>query len=209
MKLPLVLTVVILAAGSIWGLRENRHLSMLREQHRLVVKEAAALGVPADLSKSHIRTKASNRQREEVGLKGREFAARLVEFAKTLKEMEKSGQPPDETIQKRIMEMMEGLLALNSGELKALIAELNGRQDMDDEMKKGMISFSIIMLAQQNPQAALAFFTESSDLLGDNSMSKHALTAALSQWAKDQPLAALDWIQKNADQHHTRDPAHR
>ena len=201
MKLPLVLTLVILAAGSIWGVRENQHLNRLREQHRLVVKEAAALGIPVDHSKSVVPTKATKRQREEVGLKGREFAERLADFAKTLKEMETTGNPPDEATKKRIIEMMDGLLALNSGELKALIAELKGRQDLDEEMKKGMISFSIIMLAQQNPQAALAFFTESSDLLGDHPMSKHALTSALTQWAKDQPLAALEWIQKNADKH--------
>jgi hypothetical protein len=201
MKLPIFLTVLILAVGSIWGVRETRNINRLREQHRLVVEEASALGLPVDLSKPQVRTKAANRQREEVGRKGREFAALLVDFAKTLKEMQTSGQPPDEATQKRIIEMMDGLLALNSGELKELIAELNGRQDLDDEMKKGMVSFSIIMLAQQNPEAALAFFTESSDLLGDHPMSKHALTAALSQWAKDQPLAALEWIQKNAGKH--------
>ena len=99
------------------------------------------------------------------------------------------------------MEMMDDLLSLKGDELKALIAELRSRSDMDDDMRQGMLSFSIMMLAQQHPEAALALFTESSDMLDDNPMSKHALTSALSQWAKDQPLAALEWIKKNATKH--------
>jgi hypothetical protein len=64
-----------------------------------------------------------------------------------------------------------------------------------------MIGFSIMMLAQQHPQTALALFTESSDLLEDNPMSKHVLSSALTQWAKDQPLAAVEWIKKNSEKH--------
>jgi len=55
------------------------------------------------------------------------------------------------------------------------------------------------MLAQQHPEAALAMFTESSDLMKGNFMSRVALKSALTQWAKDQPLAAMDWIKKNAE----------
>ncbi|MDP3851601.1 MAG: hypothetical protein Q8Q59_13925 [Luteolibacter sp.] len=201
MKLPLILTLIIVAAGSFWGVQENRKLTTLREKHRLVLKEAVALGVSADASKPIVPTKITKRPREDAELKVKGFTERLVAFAKEMKEMQTSGKQPDETARKRMMEMMDDMLSLNSEELKALIATLKGRQDMDDEMKKGMISFSIIMLAQQNPEAALAFFTESSELLGDEPMSKHALTAALSQWAQDQPLAALEWIKKNAEKH--------
>lgn len=201
MKLPLALTVVILAAGSIWGVRENQYLTRIREQHRLVVTEAAALGVSTNPSKSSVVTKAGKREREDSTRKAKEFAERLVSFAKEMKEMETSGKQPDEAMQKRIMEMMDGMMSLNGAELKILIAELKGRTDMDDEMRQGMLSFSIMMLAQQHPETALALFTESSDMMGDNPMSKHALSSALSQWAKDQPLAALEWIKKNEAAH--------
>jgi len=201
MKLPLALTFLILVAGSFWGVSENRHLTTLRERHRLVVREAAALGVSADPSKTVVTTKASQRPREDADRKAKEFAEKLVAFAKEMKELEKSGKQPDEAMQRRIMEMMDGMLSLNGDELKILIAELRERTDMDDDMRNGMLMFSIMMLSQQHPEAALALFTESSDLLDDNPMTKHALSAALGQWAKDQPLAALEWIKKNAEKH--------
>jgi hypothetical protein len=201
MKLPIVLTIIILAAGSFWGVRESRVLTTLREKHRQVVHEATSLGISADASKPLTQTKASKRQREDSSKKTKDFANTLVAFAKEMEEMEKSGQQPDADMQKRIMEMVDGMLSLNGEELKILIAEMRGRTDLDDEMRKNMIGFSIMMLAQQHPQTALAIFTESSDLMEDNPMSKHVLSSALSQWAKDQPLEALEWIKKNAEKH--------
>lgn len=201
MKLPLLLTLVILAAGSFWGVHENRKLTTLREKHRLVLKEAAALGVTADLSKPFVPTRITKRPREDAERKVRDFTERLVAFAKEMKEMQTSGKQPDEAARKRMMEMMDDMLSLNGEELKLLIAGMRNRTDMDAEMRQGMISFSIMMLAQQHPEAALAIFTESSDMLGDNPMSKHALSSALSQWAKDQPLEALKWIKANAGKH--------
>jgi hypothetical protein len=201
MKLPLILTLVILVAGSFWGVHENRKLTTLREKHQQVLKEAAALGVTADVSKPFVPTKITKRPREDAERKVKDFTERLVAFAKEMKEMQTSGKQPDEAMRKRIMEVMDDMLSLNGEELKLLIAGMKDRKDMDDEMRNGMISFSIMMLAQQHPEAALALFTESSDMLGDNPMSKHALSSALSQWAKDQPLEALKWIKANAEKH--------
>jgi hypothetical protein len=201
MKLPITLTVIILAAGSFWGVKEGRTLTTLREEHRRVVHEAAMLGVSTDPSKPFVPTKATKRQREDGTRKAKDFAETLVAFAKEMKEMEKSGKQPDEAMQKRIMEMVDGMLSLNGEELKILIAEMRSRTDLDDEMRKNMIGFSIMMLAQQHPQTALAIFTESSDLLEDNPMSKHVLSSALTQWAKDQPLEAVEWIKKNSEKH--------
>ena len=125
------------------------------------------------------------------------MAGRLIAFAKEMKAFQESGKQMDTAAQKRIMDLLDGLLSFNSGELKILIDELKVSQELDDEMRQGMISFSIMMLAQQHPEAAIALFTESSDLL-DKNMRQRVLRAALSQWAKEQPLAAAEWIKKNA-----------
>ena len=201
MKLPLALTFIILAAGSYLGVHESQVLTTLREKHRQVTREATALGVSTDASKPDTQTKVTKRQREDSSRKVKDFTNTLVAFAKEMKEMEKSGKQPDAEMQKRIMEMVDGMLSLNGEELKLLIAAMRARTDMDDEMRKNMIGFSIMMLAQQHPETALALFTESSDLMEDNPMGKHVLSSALSQWAKDQPLAALEWIKKNAEKH--------
>lgn len=201
MKAPLALTAIILLGGAIWGVNEQRTVTKLREKHRLVLKEAERLGVSTDPSKPFAPHKHGKRQREDGGRKVRDFAETLVSFAKEMKEMEKSGKQPDAEMQKRIMDLMDGMLSLNGDELKILIAELRGRSDMDDEMRKGMIGFSIMMLAQEHPEKALAIFTESSDLLEDNPMRGHVLSSSLTQWAKDQPLAAVEWMKNNAAKH--------
>ena len=96
MKLPLTLTVIILVAGSFWGVREHSVLTTLRERHRQVVVEAAALGVSADVSKPFTVTKVSKREREDSTRKVKDFADKLVAFAKQMEEMGKSGEQPDQ-----------------------------------------------------------------------------------------------------------------
>ncbi len=201
MKHPLALTVIILAAGSFWGVREHSVLTSLRERHRRVVQEAAALGVSADVTKSFSSTKVSIREREDSARKVKDYADKLVAFAKQMEEMGKSGKQPDQEQQKRIMDIIEGMLSLNGDEIKILIAELRGRAEISDGLRENMISFAVIMLAQEHPQTALAIFTESSDLMVGNPMTEHVLPSALTQWAEDQPLAAVEWIKKNGEKH--------
>ncbi|MCU0747938.1 MAG: hypothetical protein MUF13_00120 [Akkermansiaceae bacterium] len=201
MKFPLVLTALIIAAGSFWGMKETQTLAKLREQHRQVIQEAATLGISSDVTQPFNPTKSTKRQRDDGERKAKDFANSLVAFAKEMKELEKNGTQPDADMQKRIFDMVEGMYSLKGSELKIVIADLRSRSDLDDETRKEMISFSIMMLAQQHPQTALAIFTESADLLDGNPMSKHVLSSSLSQWAKDQPLEALEWIKQNAEKH--------
>ena len=54
-------------------------------------------------------------------------------------------------------------------------------------------------LANDHPQAALALFTESADLFKDDGMGKHFVSSSLAKWAKNDPLAALEWVRKNSE----------
>jgi hypothetical protein len=201
MKLPLVLTAIIVAISALWGVREHRTLTVLRLQHQAALREAAELGVSSDTTKPFTATKVTRRLREDDARKVKEFADSLVAFAHEMKQTEETGDPPDEGMKKRTFELIDGMLSLTGAELKLLVAELRTRTDMDDEMRKHMIGFSIMMLAQQHPRMAIALFTESSDLMKDNPMGDHVVSSALTQWAKDEPLAALEWIKQNATKH--------
>jgi hypothetical protein len=102
-------------------------------------------------------------------------------------------------MQKRIMEMMEIMMSLDASQLKIVIAEVRAAGDLTDEMRQGIIGFSIMTMANDHPQAALTLFTESSDLLKDNPMGGHVVSMALGRWAKDDPMGALDWVRKNGE----------
>ena len=201
MKTPAALTIILLALGLWWGLRERSHLTEIRERHRQLVTEAQALGIPADPSTPYHPSRNNKRQRENSGTVIREFADTLVAFAKEMENGGDSETADAESQQKRIVEMIQGMLSLNGGELKLLITEMRNRTDIDDEMRGNIIGFSVMMLAQQHPETALAIFTDSSDLLDGNKLGDHVLSSALNQWAKDQPLAALEWIKQNASKH--------
>jgi hypothetical protein len=71
--------------------------------------------------------------------------------------------------------------------------------DLKDETRQGLIGFSIMTMANDHPQAALAMFTESSDLFKDNNMGMHVVSSSLAKWAKDDPMGALDWVRKNGE----------
>ena len=87
MKLPLVLTAVILASGLFWGAREHAALARLRERHRQVSEQAAELGVSTDSSNPLAQAKPAKRQREDAARKVKDFADKLVAFAKEMKEL--------------------------------------------------------------------------------------------------------------------------
>lgn len=198
MKFSIALSALILVVGAGLGWRDHQRLETLRETHRQLAAEAELLGIstaPSDAAEPLV-TKRKREDREAVA---RNAAAEFVAFAKEMEAHEKAGT--GESLQPRIMEMMALMMSLDSSQLKILIAELRASKELKDEMRQGLIGFSIMTLASDHPQAALALFTGSADLFEDGGMGGHVISSALSRWAKDDPMAALDWVRKNAEKH--------
>ncbi|MGL5020235.1 MAG: hypothetical protein ACRDBP_19015, partial [Luteolibacter sp.] len=53
-------------------------------------------------------------------------------------------------------------------------------------------------LSNDHPQTALALFTESADLFTEGGMGNHVISSSLAKWAKDDPLAAVEWVKNNS-----------
>jgi hypothetical protein len=201
MKAPITLTILILAVGLFWGVHESRMVSALRLKHSKVSLQAAALGLSTDISESATVRKVSNRKREDSERNIKEFANKLVALAKEIEALKKIGTEPDDTMRKRSSEIYDVLKSLNGDELKILIAELSNRTDISDELRKEKISSALLKLAKIHPEAALTIFTQSSDLMKDNSMTGHIISTALEHWATDHPSAALEWIKKTEEKY--------
>ena len=202
---PYALTFLILAVGSLWGWRESKHITTLREHYAEVLQVAKSLGVDVAGTPSPgtraIVSSGAQRNNEDSHAKAKEFADRLATIAKELKEAQKTGARPGEDIQKRIMEIVDGVFSLTGKELKMLVAELKDRTDMDEQTKHEVLGFSLMALSQQHPETALAMLAESSDLLKGDPQRQFLLTTALSRLATEQPSAALDWIKQNGDKY--------
>lgn len=198
MKISIAISILILAAAAGLGWRDHRQLAAIRKNHAKLVAEAATLGIAFDPENSADPVRVTKRERENREAEARLVAVELIAFAKEMEAADKIGGPPDAAAQKRLMDFMDRMMSLDSAQLKILIAEIRATQDLKDETRQGLIGFSIMTLANDHPQAALALFTESSDLFKEGAgMGEHVISSALARWAKDDPLEALKWVKKN------------
>jgi hypothetical protein len=199
MKISIALSVLILAVAAGFGWQNQQRLGVIRGNHAQLVAEAAQLGISLDPSNAADPVRITKRGRADREADAKLAATEFIAFSKEMEAIEKKGGPPDEAMQKRIMEMMDRMMSLDSAQLKILITELRVSKELKDETRQGLIGFSIMTLANEHPQAALALFTESSDLFNGDGMGTHVVSSSLSKWAKDDPLAALEWVKKNSE----------
>ena len=198
MKIPVAAAILILLVAALFGTQNQQRLAVVRAGHAKLVAEAAQLGISLDSSHADDPVRITKRGREDKGAAAKLAAAEFIAFAREMEAMEKKGGPPDEAQQKRVMEIMDRMMSLDSAQLKILIAEVRATKDLKDETRQGLIGFSIMTLANDHPQAALALLTESSDLFKGEGMGEHVVASSLGKWAKDDPLAAVEWVKKNS-----------
>jgi len=180
------------------GWHDQRRLVSLRTEYETLVLEARRLKVPVSGESDSAKLRLSEREQDEREEKVRRFADQLIDF---VNRMEEQGGKEGEEMEREMIEIMEGMLALDAKELALLVAEVRGRSDLDEESRDGLIGFSLIMLSEHSPRAALTIFSETADLLGEDGEAEWMVSAALTNWAKSDPLEAMEWIRKNAAAH--------
>ncbi len=197
MRISIALSVLILAIGATMGWQDHQRLVRVRESHDKLVAEALESGIALDPTNLESGVRFTKHEREDKEAIARLAASEFIAFAKEMEAKEKKGGMKDEVMQKKILAVMDRMMSLDSSQLKILIAEIKATSELNDEMRRGLVGFSIMSLADKHPQAALALFTESSDLFENDGMGKHVISSSLSKWAKDDPEGALDWVRKN------------
>ncbi len=205
MKASLLLAALILLAAALLGWRGGGRLAAAKETHARLVREAESLGISSAAAEGKGGFSRDMKTRrggaEDKAAQAKAFAARLAAFAREMKELERKGESPDAEVQKRIFALLDEMLKLDSSQLEMLVGELRAAPDLDDDMRRGVVGLAIMMLANDHPREALALFTESSDLLGKEGAGQHVVASALSKWARDEPMAALEWIRENQEKH--------
>lgn len=201
MRTSLVITLLILLGAALAGWRQQRTLTLLRAEHEQLVAEAAALGIPAGAADAEAQSAsaaaAARRQRAARDEEAAQFAREAVAFARDLKALQERGAEMDDADRKRIFDLLDRMLGMDSAQLKVVIEAIRVDPGLDDEMRRNLLGFAITMLANDHPQAALALFDESRDMLGDSNIRRHLIPNCLSQWAAKDPLAALEWLRRH------------
>jgi hypothetical protein len=200
MKISIALSLLILVLGSLFGWQEHQRHVTARVSHDKLAAQAAQEGITLDpaLAVESVRVTKRGRQHEDKEADTRNAAAEFIAFAKEMEAMEKKGGPPDEATREKVLKFFDRMMSLDPAQLKTLIAEVRANPELKKESRENLINFSIMMLASDHPQTALALLTDSPDFLKENGMGKAVMSSSLAKWAKDDPSAALEWIRANS-----------
>lgn len=200
-RISLVSTCLIFAIGGISGLMLRGRVSEVRREHEELSAKAVSLGIRGAPGGKPDDAMVTKRTRSGGSVDAKAVTAALVAFTRDMEQWEKNGSKADDAFQKRSMEMMALLMDLDSTQLKQVVASLRDDPALTDESRRSMIGFSILMLGEDHPQAALALYVECSEILNDGVLGPHVISSTLNRWAKEDPRAALAWIRANAAKH--------
>lgn len=206
MKASLALAFLILAAAALFGWKQQGQLATAREVRSQVMAEARSLGLAPDAlladGSAPLPSKLGRLDGTDKAAAATAFAKELIAFAVEMKAAEKaSGGVPDEAMQTRAMEVIGRLLDFDAGQIKQIIGELKASTEIDDKTRGEIITFSVMMMANDHPEAALAMLAEISELKEMQGMGDQIVSSALGKWAVQDPMAALEWIRKNSEKH--------
>lgn len=201
MKFSIATSVLILVVGGAWGLMNRQRLTVLEKDDGKLVAEARQLGISVEPEEGPGGRRPKPPREGVSSGPGRSVAAELVAFAKEREARKREGTDTDEEFEKRSTELIMRLMNLEPSQLKVVIGELRADTSLSEESRRNMIGFSILMLGEEHPAAAMALFKETSDLLGGRDLGEQLVSFAMTRWAKQDPAAALDWLRDNEKNH--------
>jgi hypothetical protein len=198
MKISIALSVLILVAATCLRWHDSQRLALVRENYTKLAAEAAAFGISLDPSRptDSVRIIRRERESEDKEVEARTAAAELI----TNKKGMWFAQTPDQAEKQRIIEIYDRITSFDSAQMKILIAEVRAAKDLKDQTRGDIISLSLMSMSNHHPQATLALFTDSPELLKEcDRLGGLAVSSALTQWAKEDPMGTLEWVRKNAE----------
>jgi hypothetical protein len=203
MKISFALSLLILVIGSMLSWQERQRHATARTSHDQLVAEAVQFGIPLDPAQTRDAARITKRERGRERQQGDKMAdakAAAVEQIAIIEELDaidKKGGQPDEATQKRITASMDRIKALDPAQLKIFIAEIRAAKGLEGKNRDNLINFSILMIAGDHPQTALALLTDSPESLKGNGLGKAVMTSSLAKWATNDPASAIEWVRAN------------
>ena len=197
MKFSLALTGLILAIGLATGWLQRQKTTVLQEQRADLVAEGRSLGI-TDGSPDVEGARMTKRQREERAAKAGPLVGRFAAYARELEANEREGGDPGEDFERRGRELIAALKGLDAAQFKPFLDALNGDDGLSGETRRNLLAGIVLTIIEDRPALALEVMAASPEMLRENKMAELLISSALVKWAKEDPRAALDWMQKNA-----------
>jgi hypothetical protein len=201
MKFSILIAAIILALAALFAVPRNQKIKTLTTEWIELENEADKVGVPTDpkatFSSDRVRAESTRVAKEA---KVNDFADELIAFFHKMKTLEKQGENEQSKYMKEIGKVIEKMTSLNPDELRLLVKAISVDTSVDKKSKLELIGFATMMLAAENPEAALAIALEARESLdAKNQQNDHMLQMILQQYAAKDPLAAAQWLSDNEE----------
>jgi len=209
MRIPVVITVLLLAAAAVIGWQDHRRLDRLRAAHAELLTRAAAQGVSIDPGDPTASPRLSKRLRVNRAAEARQVASSFMAYGRDMEAYQKqrraeggSLNDPDEATRHRMKDELDQVMALDGDQLKILIEEIRVSGDVDDDAKQRLLRFALDRLTKDYPREALAILTDTPGMLEQlrrtNGVAEGVVFSAVRGWTKLDPDAASKWVRERA-----------
>lgn len=196
MKIPIAISLLILAVAALIGWRDHHELAGLRAENFRLRGEAAMMGITLDEpSEAQRRTKSERSDKLAVA---HQTALDIIVLAKELERLRESGDPTDAAMQDRILEALEILGSLNTEQLKAMIEVFREDEGLTDGSRWMLISVSLKALSERNPKVALDLLVGQVNTFGDVRGRSALISSSISKWSETDPSGALAWVRASS-----------
>ncbi len=193
MKISISLSFIILAIGFWLGKAQHHELSDLRVSHQRSLSVAEKMGIPVELKDHQTGVKESRPPRDQAVVDLEMLISKSIALIK-----ESATSEDDPQLAKRSTELIKQLGQLSQTDISKVLKALADDASLTIESRCNFIANTLMVLSAKKPATAVALFAESSKSLEFDDITKYKFSASLANWAKLDPLAAMNWLEKNA-----------
>lgn len=206
-RIPIAATLLLGVTFAGFGWHNHLRLTVLQAEQVTLAAQAAARGMVFDPAEPSQPIRLTKRQRVDPQREAKRVAAELIaasgEVAAISPSLDRHAY--SRMARQLMMEPMEQVMALSGEQLKMLIDDLRAAGGAGNKTHDGFIYFAILRLTQSHPEDALAWITDSPEMMelitkNASGSSGNGIAAALSSWTKTDPAAAIEWFHRNGGQ---------
>ncbi len=199
MKIPFALAALMLvpAIGIFW--HDYQRLEDLKARHAKLVAAASSSVAFFDSLSPGDEVRHTSQAQEHLRKIDNQAVARLLGSYQTAIARRDISGVLDKPLKQQLIDQHYWITELTGTQLKLLIAQALESKDLSKECLGILLDDAVFMLAEDDPQAALAILDRVVGLFTSAQSAQSVVQVSLNQLAKEDPQAAASWIMSHRD----------
>lgn len=187
MVTSLRISAIILAVAAIVGWRIDARLARTRAEENVLAAEAARLGISAGDTHPARKVRPSRTARAQ---EAKQLAVAYIALPKAKQRIVIPSVEYGTDVERQIA-------TLDTSQLKIFLADVLAAMELDRTIVPERVNSLLTNLARIDPRSALDLFTKHASVCRKD-LGSDVVSTALGVWAKDDPVAAAEWVKENA-----------